>query len=519
MTQSNGSWLCISCGHVQAGSPESAAPLSAPPTAGVPLPAAPPVSASVAPTPPNPSPSAPAGPGFGTVGVPSATVSSSGPDELLLPVRRSRRLNAKLIALILAALIVIGLIGTAVYLYLIAPQLVLASHLARLVGAKTSVFTSAITADFGEGSSYSIKLAGKYDITDQAKPKLDLSVTGKTGNTAASSLVTSAAQTGTLAAQLRLVSQIAYFKIDSISLFSALIPITISKDWYKYDLSSSASTSICVTAKKDSGSLFGSSILTKVPVKGDAFKGIDSIDGTPMLHYIGTVDNSKLKAAIDSANKKLSADCQLDVSVDDYKNITITYELWRGWSKDRISFEIADSNAKTKSIITLDTGAYNKPVTIDAPKDAKDVTDLLSAFTSGGTDTSADSSPTTTRTNVPTSTPTVQQQARDTQRKTDIRSLQKGLEEYFVTNNSYPKTLTELTTDSAGNPAIIKTIPLDPTNKTPYIYTYTLGTLIQGLPTTYTLRACLENAADTGIDVVNPVAPCKTATYELSNLN
>lgn len=514
MTQSNGSWLCISCGHVQAGSTESA-----PPATGVPLPTAPPVSASAPDTAPNPSSPAPAGPGFGTVGVPSATVSSSGADGLLLPVRRSRRLSTKLIALILAALFVIGLIAAAVYLYLIAPQLVLTSHLARLVGAKTSVFSSAITADFGEGSSYSIKLAGKYDITDQTKPKLDLSVTGKSATPDVKSIAAAAAQTGTLSADIRLVSQVAYFKIDSMSLLSALIPVSISKDWYKYDLSSSTNTSKCLDTKKDSGSLFGSSILTKVPVKGAAFKGLESINGNPRFHYSGTIDNSKLKAAIDNANKKLSADCQLDVSPDDYKSVTVTYELWRGWSQDRITFEIADSAAKTKSVVTFDTGAYNQPVKIDAPKDAKDVSDLLSAFGSAGSDGSADTSPTTTRTNVPAATATVQQKARDTQRKTDIRSLQKGLEEYFVNNNAYPKTLAELTKAAVDSPPIFKSIPADPTNKAPFGYTYAPGTLDKGAYTTYTLRACLENAADTGNFVTNPVTPCKTATFELVSVN
>jgi prepilin-type N-terminal cleavage/methylation domain-containing protein len=39
--------------------------------------------------------------------------------------------------------------------------------------------------------------------------------------------------------------------------------------------------------------------------------------------------------------------------------------------------------------------------------------------------------------------------ARDTKRKTDITTVRKGLEEYFVNNNVYPAALSDLTTGSA----------------------------------------------------------------------
>jgi general secretion pathway protein G len=102
--------------------------------------------------------------------------------------------------------------------------------------------------------------------------------------------------------------------------------------------------------------------------------------------------------------------------------------------------------------------------------------------------------------------------ARDTKRKTDLTAIQKGLEEYFVDNNVYPASLNSLTLGSAP---ILKTVPVDPTNTGNYTYTYTPA----NSNTTYTLTACLENDQDSGTDVIAPVAPCTTKTFELVNNN
>jgi general secretion pathway protein G len=102
--------------------------------------------------------------------------------------------------------------------------------------------------------------------------------------------------------------------------------------------------------------------------------------------------------------------------------------------------------------------------------------------------------------------------ARDTKRKTDLTAIQKGLEEYFVDNNAYPAALTSL---QVGSAPIMKTIPTDPKNTGAYVYTYTPA----NSNTTYTLTACLENDQDNGTDVIAPVSPCTTKTFELVNSN
>jgi general secretion pathway protein G len=104
--------------------------------------------------------------------------------------------------------------------------------------------------------------------------------------------------------------------------------------------------------------------------------------------------------------------------------------------------------------------------------------------------------------------------ARDTQRKTDITTVRKGLEEYFVNNNSYPAALSDLTTGSAP---IMKTVPNDPKNTGNYVYNYTPA----NTNTTYTLRACLENDQDNGANVTTDATNCGTngKKFEVVNGN
>ncbi len=102
--------------------------------------------------------------------------------------------------------------------------------------------------------------------------------------------------------------------------------------------------------------------------------------------------------------------------------------------------------------------------------------------------------------------------ARDTDRKTSLKSIQKGLEEYFVSNNAYPAALTDLT---GGTAPIMKEVPQDPKNVSPFTYVYTPA----AGNTAYTLTACLENSNDSGTNVKAPVSPCTTKTFELVNNN
>ena len=96
--------------------------------------------------------------------------------------------------------------------------------------------------------------------------------------------------------------------------------------------------------------------------------------------------------------------------------------------------------------------------------------------------------------------------SRDTKRKTDLRAVKQSLEEYYVDNSVYPATLNDLVT--AGN---MQSVPTDPKNVSPYVYTYTAA----NSNTTYTLTACLENDKDS--QGIAAISPCTTKSFQLTN--
>lgn len=111
--------------------------------------------------------------------------------------------------------------------------------------------------------------------------------------------------------------------------------------------------------------------------------------------------------------------------------------------------------------------------------------------------------------------------ARDTKRKTDITTIRKGLEEYFVDNNVYPDSSgAGLSALTVGSAPIMKTIPTDPKNTGSYVYTYVSA----NSNTTYTLSACLENDQDNSTDVIaasnsNNTSCASGKVFQLVNSN
>jgi general secretion pathway protein G len=121
--------------------------------------------------------------------------------------------------------------------------------------------------------------------------------------------------------------------------------------------------------------------------------------------------------------------------------------------------------------------------------------------------------------------------ARDTQRKTDITTIRKALEEYFVNNNSYPSTSGVAATVlgggsgplTSGSAPLMKEVPADPKGGSPsqYVYQYTPS----GTPaTSYTIGACLENSGDQGAgtgagNATGAPTGCDTRSYVLTNAN
>jgi hypothetical protein len=329
----------------------------------------------------------PATPAAGTVVAPGIPVSSQ---PAVTPTTHPRPVSALRAVKILAVVVVLAIIGLVAYFFLWAPGGVLAGYLTRVSTAKTSTYAATLdTESTDSGEHLAVSVNGSYDLSNQNTPKLDMSITGKVS--AGAGIVSRGGSSGSLAGHIITTDNVLYFQIQSLSFLSDLLPVKISKDWYKYDLGKSNDDK-CLKSGKSSGSVLGSQIMTKIPVKNAKFLGPDSFNGTSALHYSGTVDNSKLQAAIDNANKGLSADCKIDVSADDFKNLSITYEIWRGLSKDRLKLSVADSHDKTNASMTFDTGAYNKPVSIKAPAGAKDASQLIKDLeaSAGPQDSAAD---------------------------------------------------------------------------------------------------------------------------------
>ncbi len=104
--------------------------------------------------------------------------------------------------------------------------------------------------------------------------------------------------------------------------------------------------------------------------------------------------------------------------------------------------------------------------------------------------------------------------ARDTQRKTDITTARKALEEYFVSNNAYPTQATAanataaLTSLTTGSAPILKTVPKDPKDTGgsyvgPFRYMYTSAD-----GSAYSLTTCLENDGDNGTGITTDATVC-----------
>lgn len=108
------------------------------------------------------------------------------------------------------------------------------------------------------------------------------------------------------------------------------------------------------------------------------------------------------------------------------------------------------------------------------------------------------------------------QQARDGQRKNDLRQIQIALEAYRSSNaTGYPSSITCEGAITVSSVEYMKKVPRDPSTSdctaTPQ-YTYT-PTLSGTTYTSYTLKACLENENDSDKDSINTCATGYSITF------
>jgi hypothetical protein len=187
------------------------------------------------------------------------------------------------------------------------------------------------------------------------------------------------ASTFNASAHLINLDKVLYGKVESFSSTpKSGIEDSIPKDWIKFDYSKSDDpTSKCQDTSKALDGYLSNNLYEKLPVKDTKFLGLASFDGAQGAHYSGALDATKLQAVIDEANKGVEKDCQTEFKAEELKDITITYELFRGFDKDRLIVFVKYAKAKVDTTVTLDTSAYDKPVSVKAPAGAKDIKDLL----------------------------------------------------------------------------------------------------------------------------------------------
>jgi hypothetical protein len=283
------------------------------------------------------------------------------------PFRPARAVK---LAAVMAAIVLLGA-GTSAagYAYLVAPQNALAQYLHSVSSAKTSTFSATVTTKQAEAEGdMTLKLDGKADVKDQARPKLDVNIDGQAAGQ-------------NIAGHVIVADKALYFKLINAAILQKLLPADATNNWYKIDYAA-ADTNECFASDKAKGNYLDNLAQMQIPVKNTGFLGVASLNGSQTLHYRGAVDTSKLKTAIDKLNTKLSSHCQVEATAEDVKNTAITYEIWHGYGSDRLKVNIVDSAAKANTSFTLDTAGYNQVVAITAPTGAKDASEIINTISS-----------------------------------------------------------------------------------------------------------------------------------------
>lgn len=410
--------------------------------------------------------------------------------KMVAPVTHPKPMSKKVkIGAIIALISALLLGGGSVYAFAVAPQNALPDYIGRLYLAKTSHVVGSVKSGDADAAA-NFEYSGDYDITNIDNPKASLAISGQFGGSA-----TGSKDESSIKADVINTDKTIYVKLSDAGFLQLFLPTITSNSWMKYDYSKAKEAKkdpACSKPTSTSKPVFGSQVLSKIPVKNASFKGFGTVDGQLSSHFVGEIDLPKMKALIDTANKSLPESCRISSAGLGSPKDKIVYEVWRGISSDKL---IVTSTSDSKDfVVKLTTSSYNKKVSIVAPKDAVDLSKLFSGEGSGSQIDAPDPAPLLS--------------ASDIQRQADLRSIQKGLEEYFIDNKKYPNSLITLTKGSA--PPLAK-IPLDPNNTSPFKYTYTIATN----QLTYTLTACLESATVTGSNIEAPIAPCATKSYVL----
>ena len=286
----------------------------------------------------------------------------------------------KIAVVAIIATVVLGGVGYAAYNYMVLePQNALGSYIGKIGRSKTAAFAATAVpknspktdqkCDDSPNSgacappsenNWKLSTKGVYDINSLKDPKFDISGSLTVDNVS-------------YGADARLLNKIFFFKIGDIGALGAELPL--GKDWYKIKLDDEELTKEATKCLTDSNNdqVVSQALWVNFPVKNTKRLSMnEQINGKSTTHFSGEIDFAQLQKRIAEANKKLSADCKIDIQPSDYANAEVKYDLYTSANFDRIVVTFSDTKTKDSTELTLDTSDYNKPVKIEEPANAKE---------------------------------------------------------------------------------------------------------------------------------------------------
>ncbi len=278
--------------------------------------------------------------------------------------------GAKKTAGLVVGLVVIAIVASFVYLFDFSASGALGGYFQKLYTSRTLTYDATVSYVNGD-NSLAFNSAGMVDISNHSQPKYSARLTGQVSADAGVVSSNSKATSGSLAGTVDAIGQTLYFNQSTSNTINQLFPITVTDNkWFKYSMDSN--TAQCLNPAHNP--ILGGGLGSATPISSATLVGIETLDSAKMLHYHGTVDASKLVAALQKANQSVPSNCRFNLASGDIANLGITFDLWRGMSHDRLV--VYSNNLKTGAHLelTLDTSGYNQAVSIDQPASATTVT-------------------------------------------------------------------------------------------------------------------------------------------------
>jgi hypothetical protein len=322
-------------------------------------------------------------------------------------------------------------------------------------------------------TKFSIDFNGSADVTDVNHPKSDVNLNFNY------SLFT-------FGLEFRLIDKIFYLKVNQLPKIPDMDLSSYANIWIKVDPEAVAkqygvgldlqnkTPDLTAGQKKQIEDLtMNAHFVNKITKLAD-----DTIDGVTTYHFALTIDKPGLISYLTQLDKinNSAGSTSMDLSTVFDKIQISNAEIWIGKTDNmiyRVSGQITElpSSGTTNDAIPsgtvnilLNFKNFNKPSSIVAPTESKDVLDVIKEFTASAV-----------------------VKARDAERIASVRQLQTGLELYFNDHGKYPGALSNL---KPGYLTIIPTAPTPPDGAcTDKQNTYTYSSLKAGQD--YSLTFCL----------------------------